>query len=634
MKRFYVLITALLLVLTIHAQSPDKFHYQAVIRNTDGSIRTNQSVNILIGILQGSITGPSQYVETFAASTTSLGLVNLVIGNGTIVSGSLSSIDWSAGPYFLQIWVDGAVMGTSQLLSVPFSKYAEKAGNVISGKNKGEMQYWNGSSWALIPAGKAGQLLQFSASNTPYWSDISSIINPPGQLDDGMYISGPATSLATLDTKGKMDAGLNEVTYSLRPGMFVKFMALETGKTFTITEVAGATKTVYGAGTLATLNLGGRNDQVRSAVLEGNYAANSTFSVPVSGLYQIVLDRVLGKVAIIKVDYWAIIGSATAARWSDSQMPLAGTFNSDSMTFRATGIVLRAGDFKFRYSGGWKLGIDDTTLTATVKVNTNFGGSVTAPVPGGSNITLDTLVNPVGIYTITAKWTNAEGMSFKLTRTGNAPPIPEFPTTLYLIGDAVGGWDWAKVDLPMIPVSSHENAFWKIVYFHGPTATTGFRIAPEKAWDHIFGTESGATGGIKDFKKGTASNIPVPADSGYYMVYVDLAKDSISIAPAKVYLTGDPSGGYPTAIKPGDLFTVDNINSVLTLTETMAAGYLRLYANHKWMAVSDWWQTEFMILSNVIEFRGTGNDQTRVPVTAGSHTITLNFKSLAGSVAK
>jgi hypothetical protein len=66
----------------------------------------------------------------------------------------------------------------------------------------------------------------------------------------------------------------------------------------------------------------------------------------------------------------------------------------------------------------------------------------------------------------------------------------------------------------------------------------------------------------------------------------------------------------------------------------MAAGDLRLFAGHKWFDVGNWWQSEFMVLSGVIEFRGTGNDQTRVPVTAGSHTISLNFTTLAGSVAK
>jgi hypothetical protein len=128
MERIYSLLTALLLVLIANAQSPDKFNYQAVIRNSDGSIRANQSVNIQIGILQGSVSNSPVYIETHSVTSTAMGLVNLIIGDGTVVSGSLSGIDWSAGPVYLKIWVDGAEMGTSQLLSVPYALYASGAG--------------------------------------------------------------------------------------------------------------------------------------------------------------------------------------------------------------------------------------------------------------------------------------------------------------------------------------------------------------------------------------------------------------------------------------------------------------------------------------------------------------------------
>ena len=55
-----------------------------------------------------------------------------------------------------------------------------------------------------------------------------------------------------------------------------------------------------------------------------------------------------------------------------------------------------------------------------------------------------------------------------------------------------------------------------------------------------------------------------------------------------------------------------------------------MYAWHPWF--TDWWQSEFIILDNKIEFRGKGGDQTRVPVTAGSHTIDLNFQTGAGEI--
>ncbi len=71
--------------------------------------------------------------ETHAAVTNAYGIVNLNIGAGTVTSGSMSSIDWSAGPYFIKITVDGTEIGTSQLLSAPYALYAKNAGNGFSG---------------------------------------------------------------------------------------------------------------------------------------------------------------------------------------------------------------------------------------------------------------------------------------------------------------------------------------------------------------------------------------------------------------------------------------------------------------------------------------------------------------------
>ncbi|MBW8060805.1 MAG: hypothetical protein FVQ78_10960, partial [Solirubrobacterales bacterium] len=60
---------------------------------------------------------------------------SLEIGTGAIVSGTFSTIDWGADIYFVQIEMDETggmayqLMGTSQLLSVPYALYAEKTAN-------------------------------------------------------------------------------------------------------------------------------------------------------------------------------------------------------------------------------------------------------------------------------------------------------------------------------------------------------------------------------------------------------------------------------------------------------------------------------------------------------------------------
>jgi uncharacterized protein (TIGR02145 family) len=132
------LITLLLLLsgLSSQAQVPEKFNYQAVIRNGSGVVMANEAMTIQIAIIQEAVGNTPVYIETHVATTNAFGMVNLMIGDGTIVSGIFSSIDWANGPYFLKILVNGTEMGTSQILTVPYALYAKEAGNGFSGDYK------------------------------------------------------------------------------------------------------------------------------------------------------------------------------------------------------------------------------------------------------------------------------------------------------------------------------------------------------------------------------------------------------------------------------------------------------------------------------------------------------------------
>ncbi|CAI8182503.1 MAG: Uncharacterised protein [Formosa sp. Hel1_33_131] len=120
---------------TLQAQSPEKMSYQAVIRNSSDVLVTSQAVGMQLSILQGSATGTAVYVETQTPDTNSNGLVSLEIGIGTTTD-DFSTIDWSAGPYFIKTETDLAggtnytITGTSQLLSVPYALHAKTAETV------------------------------------------------------------------------------------------------------------------------------------------------------------------------------------------------------------------------------------------------------------------------------------------------------------------------------------------------------------------------------------------------------------------------------------------------------------------------------------------------------------------------
>ena len=112
------LVSAMVLI----GQTPSTFNYQAVLRDTDGNPRTNVNVSIELEIHQTTETGTTVYSEIHNTTTSEFGLVNLEIGSVNPVS--FATIDWSAGPYFVEVIVDGTSMGVSELLTVPYALYA------------------------------------------------------------------------------------------------------------------------------------------------------------------------------------------------------------------------------------------------------------------------------------------------------------------------------------------------------------------------------------------------------------------------------------------------------------------------------------------------------------------------------
>jgi hypothetical protein len=134
---YTLLLLFLLATVSILAQTPEKMSYQVVLRDASNTLLTNQQVGIQISILQTTITGSAVYTEIQTATTNINGLVSLEIGTGTS-SNNFSAIDWSTGPFFIKTATDPSggsnysIIGTSQLMSVPFALYAKTAESVLN----------------------------------------------------------------------------------------------------------------------------------------------------------------------------------------------------------------------------------------------------------------------------------------------------------------------------------------------------------------------------------------------------------------------------------------------------------------------------------------------------------------------
>lgn len=171
--------------LNAFAQAPSSFSYQSILRDNQGSVMLNTSVVFRISIISGSENGTSVYLELHSAITNENGLVSLELGNGDILSGSFSTIDWSTGNYFVRVEVDYNLDSafdldyTTKLNSVPFAMYAQSAGQ-LSGSNFKSMRYplgtegdvlWLQGSY-IVPVGKLLFVTWHNASNLLYANGI------------------------------------------------------------------------------------------------------------------------------------------------------------------------------------------------------------------------------------------------------------------------------------------------------------------------------------------------------------------------------------------------------------------------------------------------------------------------------
>ncbi len=133
-----VLLVLLSITKVIHAQAPQKFSYQTVIRNAGNQLVANQSVGIKISVLQGSATGIAVYAETHSPLTNANGLASLEIGGGIVLSGNFANIYWASGPYFVKTETDlnggnnYTIISTQQLLSVPYALYTNDVSSSVS----------------------------------------------------------------------------------------------------------------------------------------------------------------------------------------------------------------------------------------------------------------------------------------------------------------------------------------------------------------------------------------------------------------------------------------------------------------------------------------------------------------------
>ena len=129
MKRIALIVVLILMVTSTYSQTTKGFNYQAVVRTGSGNVVISQPVTFHITLTNGN-GSVTHYSETQVSTTSPFGVINLVVGSGTVETGTYDAVPWSSTDVVMKVEVklqgeaSFSDMGSVILRPVPFAMYA------------------------------------------------------------------------------------------------------------------------------------------------------------------------------------------------------------------------------------------------------------------------------------------------------------------------------------------------------------------------------------------------------------------------------------------------------------------------------------------------------------------------------
>lgn len=216
------------------------------------------------------------------------------------------------------------------------------------------------------------------------------------------------------------------------------------------------------------------------------------------------------------------------------------------------------------------------------------------------------------------------------------PPV-NLPKNVYVTGSFCD-WDWAK-SFDMVQVYGTEDTFWRLVYIDD----SGIKLNTATEWN---GSEVGyagitVSGDCKDDIIDKDGNI-ASSKPGWYLVIVTTSVVNreihydVQFNKPTIWLIGPAAGSTDYAEEAeGWSFTVPTTKDGDFVSPAFAGSVpggdgdgVRMYVK---VPGHDWWHSEFVVLSDKIEYRATGGDQARAAGSAGQK-VYLNFAKGTGEI--
>ena len=399
MKKLFILFFIFFTTQNAYAQTG--IFFQAIARDNTSNPAKDREIYVLTNIIQSSPTGTIVLTEEHKTSTDAFGIFNIMVGSGKRVGGSvtgLSTIDWSKGPYYLNIkivitpiaasstwdyskeWID---IGTTIFGTVPFALYSANTAKIDEKLNTSD------TSKMLEPyvKGKAVQILSTTLDTKLATKDTASMLAPYAKLSynlDSNYLKKQIASLlGALDTikytkqtytdsafLTKMNvfdtsiyakqAFVDAITYSQQ-----KYIDLSLQSKFNIADTIKYTKKAYTDSALLTklTTTGSAASLTNFPILNQNTTGNAATAIYAGNI------TATSNTTLTSLSNLNTVGIITAGVWSATTIDVAhgGTgLNTSGLDGQ---VLSTASDGSLQW-------VSLTSSTTTHRIGERFGGGI------------------------------------------------------------------------------------------------------------------------------------------------------------------------------------------------------------------------------------------------------------------